>query len=1020
MKLRITLAVCLLPIILIAQNVGINEDGSDPDASAMLDVKSTTKGLLIPRLTTIQRNAISTPAIGLLVFDTDSESFWFNDSGGWVELVSGVSSSIADVDDDTKIQLEESSDEDVIRFDVAGTEKLVISGNNISQPNNGNSIYFGNLAGQNDDLSNNINTIIGNNSAGSMTTANGNSSVGYSALRLVTEGSFNASFGWTSLDRLTTGDGNTAIGSGALNRLQTGFFNTAIGYNALYYNTGSNNVAIGRDAGYYVTGTTNTFIGQRTGRGDASKPLSGSVFLGYSAGYDETNSNRLYIENTDSSSPLIYGEFDNDILRANGEFQINDPSSTGFAFPTADGSNGQVLTTDGSGAVTWQTLTQSVQTLIEDADADTKIQVEETGDEDIIRFDIGGTEQWIMQGTRLEPTNTGGSVFIGTNAGMNDDLSTNGNVFLGNAAGSANITGNGSVAIGQSALFANTNTVSNVAIGFSAMSSGTIGSNSIAIGVNALRDNEGGHNIGIGSTALFVNDGGDRNVAIGGLAMFDNVGGNDNVALGYSALSNVTGSNNVAVGSGAGNASVGTSANVFLGYRAGFDETGSNRLYIENSSSTTPLIYGEFNNDILRVNGTLQVNDPSATGYAFPATTGTNGQVLSTDGTGAASWSYKTDIADADNDTKIQVEETADDDDIRFDIAGVEKLKLSLTSGGVMYFDVENNNENILIGNNAGDAITPVLPGTQGTSNIFIGDYAGTNTTTGYQNIFIGESSGLSNTSGYHNIFIGKETGQNISNGIQNLFIGLETGKANTDGNYNIFLGTQAGVNNTTGSSNTFLGRGAGSGNITSSNNTFVGYRSGGSATGASNIFIGYDAGRFETGSNLLYIENSDASTPLIWGDFSSDRIGINRVATTNTLEVGGTASKASAGDWLANSDSRLKKNIQSLNSKEMLDRLLALQGVTYEWNDDKTGNPRPEGVQYGFTAQNIQKVFPTLVNEDQQGYLQTAYGTYDAMTVEAIRALYEEIQQLHAKIASLESQLDQKESINAQNSARK
>ena len=47
--------------------------------------------------------------------------------------------------------------------------------------------------------------------------------------------------------------------------------------------------------------------------------------------------------------------------------------------------------------------------------------------------------------------------------------------------------------------------------------------------------------------------------------------------------------------------------------------------------------------------------------------------------------------------------------------------------------------------------------------------------------------------------------------------------------------------------------------------------------------------------------------------------------------------------------------------------------------NHDKTGNERPEGIQYGFTAQNIQANFPTLVAEDNLGYLQTAYDTYDA-----------------------------------------
>ena len=47
----------------LSAQVGINTDGSDPDGSAMLDVQSTDKGMLIPRMTTIQRTAVSTPAI---------------------------------------------------------------------------------------------------------------------------------------------------------------------------------------------------------------------------------------------------------------------------------------------------------------------------------------------------------------------------------------------------------------------------------------------------------------------------------------------------------------------------------------------------------------------------------------------------------------------------------------------------------------------------------------------------------------------------------------------------------------------------------------------------------------------------------------------------------------------------------------------------------------------------------------------------------------------------------------------
>ncbi len=54
-----------------AQSVGINTDGSAPQSSAILDVKSTNKGFLFPRMTYAQRTAISSPATGLMVYQTD-------------------------------------------------------------------------------------------------------------------------------------------------------------------------------------------------------------------------------------------------------------------------------------------------------------------------------------------------------------------------------------------------------------------------------------------------------------------------------------------------------------------------------------------------------------------------------------------------------------------------------------------------------------------------------------------------------------------------------------------------------------------------------------------------------------------------------------------------------------------------------------------------------------------------------------------------------------------------------------
>ena len=67
--------------------VAINDNGSVPAAGAMLDVKSTNKGVLIPRMTAVQRAGISVPATGLLVYQTDaSAGFYYFTGTGWMYL----------------------------------------------------------------------------------------------------------------------------------------------------------------------------------------------------------------------------------------------------------------------------------------------------------------------------------------------------------------------------------------------------------------------------------------------------------------------------------------------------------------------------------------------------------------------------------------------------------------------------------------------------------------------------------------------------------------------------------------------------------------------------------------------------------------------------------------------------------------------------------------------------------------------------------------------------------------------
>jgi len=75
-----------------AQNVAINTSGAAADPSAMLDVASTTKGFLPPRMTTIQRTGIQSPTDGLMVFDTDTKSYWYF-SQIWKEITIGAGGS---------------------------------------------------------------------------------------------------------------------------------------------------------------------------------------------------------------------------------------------------------------------------------------------------------------------------------------------------------------------------------------------------------------------------------------------------------------------------------------------------------------------------------------------------------------------------------------------------------------------------------------------------------------------------------------------------------------------------------------------------------------------------------------------------------------------------------------------------------------------------------------------------------------------------------------------------------------
>ncbi len=326
-KLSYITILVLMTNYLMAQ-VSITSDNSLPDASAMLDVKSTAKGMLVPRMTTVQRDAIATPATGLLVFVTDTNSFWYYNGTAWIDLLAGSITFIQDADMDTKIQVEENPDEDIIRLDIGGTEAAQFTknanGDLMLIPSSTN-VFIGTSSGNANTGDSNV--FIGKEAARLNTTGRRNTVVGSQAGFSLLDGTNNVYMGTIAGRDNASGSRNVGLGDGA-GAGATGNSNTCVGTSAGTSAAGSNNVLIGDSAGANNTaGNTNVMLGIGAGLGSSG---SNNVFIGYFAGTSETGDNTLYIDNSGAATPLIYGEFDNRVLRVDGSL-----TATGIAYPNA-------------------------------------------------------------------------------------------------------------------------------------------------------------------------------------------------------------------------------------------------------------------------------------------------------------------------------------------------------------------------------------------------------------------------------------------------------------------------------------------------------------------------------------------------------------------------------------------------------------------------------------------------------------------------------------------------------------
>jgi len=196
----------ILIIILVFSMMGINaqngvaistSNSATPDASAILDVQSTTQGVLVPRMNKSDRDAI-TAATGLLIYQTDNTpGFYYYDGSNWKAIGTGNSN----VD-----EIKDLSD-----------GKTTFSG----------SLFLGSYSGPGGDVSANIG--VGTHALETVS-GGGNVAIGYYSLNDVTNGHDNTGIGYNVGEKITTGKRNTLIGADVAKNITTGERNIVIGY----------------------------------------------------------------------------------------------------------------------------------------------------------------------------------------------------------------------------------------------------------------------------------------------------------------------------------------------------------------------------------------------------------------------------------------------------------------------------------------------------------------------------------------------------------------------------------------------------------------------------------------------------------------------------------------------------------------------------------------------------------------------------------------------------------------------
>ncbi|MEI7726608.1 MAG: hypothetical protein WCK09_15980 [Bacteroidota bacterium] len=286
--------------------VAVNTDGSAPDNSAMLDIKSTTKGLLIPRLTVYQRIQLPSPATGLLIYQHGVDpGFYYN--GGTPAVPNWKL--VGDLGLGWNTTGNSGTDATVNFIGTLDNVPLTFRVNNLP-------------AGKIDHLTSN--TSFGYQSLNSVTGGMINTAIGHQSLFSNTNGTWNVAIGHQALYANLEGYSNTAIGVQALYSNTSGIINLAIGMSALYSNlTGNDNVASGARALY-----SNTSGNQNTATGTFALEYNNTGIDNTAYGFNALNANTIGNNNSATGSSALFSNTEGSGNTANG-FQAHYSNTKG-------------------------------------------------------------------------------------------------------------------------------------------------------------------------------------------------------------------------------------------------------------------------------------------------------------------------------------------------------------------------------------------------------------------------------------------------------------------------------------------------------------------------------------------------------------------------------------------------------------------------------------------------------------------------------------------------------------------